>query len=55
MAERDLFYYPYAPSTNAQLLPLKVAALYFGKLVIRDLVSASWNTITNLPKAEREH
>jgi hypothetical protein len=45
MTEHNLFYYPYASFTNAPLLLLKVAALYFDKLVILDPVSASWNTI----------
>jgi hypothetical protein len=44
MIEHNLFYYPYASFTNAQLPLLKVAALYFDKLVILDPVGASWNT-----------
>jgi hypothetical protein len=44
MTEHNLFYYPYA-STNAQLPLLKVAALWFDKLVILDPVGASWATI----------
>lgn len=40
-----LFYYPYASLTNQQLPLLKVAALYFDKLVILDPVGASWDTI----------
>ena len=34
MTEHDQFYYPYASFTNAQLPLLKVAALYFDKLVV---------------------
>jgi hypothetical protein len=45
VAEHTLFYYPYASLTSAQLPLLKVAALYFDKLVILDPVGASWNTI----------
>ena len=41
----DLLYYPYASFTNAQLPLLKVAALYFHKLVILDPVGASWETV----------
>jgi len=39
------FYHPYASFTNEQLLPLKVAALYFDKLTILDPVGASWATV----------
>lgn len=45
MAKYNLFYYPYASFTNAQLPLLKVAALYFDKLIILDPVGASWATI----------
>ena len=45
MTEHNLFYYPYASFTNAQCPMLKVAALYFDKLVILDPVGASWATI----------
>lgn len=45
MTEHNLFYYPYASFNNAQLPLLKVAALYFDKLVILDPVGASWDTI----------
>lgn len=45
MTEHNLFYYPYVSSTNAQLPLLKVAALWFDKLVILDSVGASWDTI----------
>lgn len=45
MTEPNLFYYPYASFTNRQLPLLKVAALYFDKLVILDPVGASWATI----------
>lgn len=45
MAEHNLFYYPYASFTNAQLPLLKVAALYFDKLIVLDPVGASWATV----------
>ena len=45
MIEHNLFYNPYASFTNAQLPLLKMAALWFDKLVIRDPVGASWDTI----------
>lgn len=45
MAEHRLFYYPYASFTDAQLPLLKVAAVWFDKLVILDPVGASWDTI----------
>ncbi|MFC0708307.1 hypothetical protein [Azorhizophilus paspali] len=45
MAEHSLFYYPYASLTNEQLPLLKVAALYFDKLIILDPVGASWATV----------
>ena len=45
MTKHNLFYYPYASFTNAQLPLLKVAALYFDKLYILDPVGASWDTI----------
>jgi hypothetical protein len=45
MTQHKLFYYPYASFTNAQLPLLKVATLYFDKLVILDPVGASWDTI----------
>lgn len=45
MTEHGLFYYPYASFTNAQLPLLKVAALYFDKLVLLDPVGASWDTV----------
>lgn len=45
MTEHNLFYYPYASFTNAQLPLVKVTALYFDNLVILDPVGASWNTI----------
>ena len=41
MTEHNLFYYPYASFTNQQLPLLKVAALYFDKLVILDPVGGS--------------
>jgi hypothetical protein len=45
MTEHSVFYYPYASLTNVQLPLLKVAALYFDKLVLLDPVGASWDTI----------
>jgi hypothetical protein len=45
MTEHNLFYYPYASFKDAQLPLLKVAALYFDKLVLLDPVGASWDTI----------
>jgi hypothetical protein len=45
MNEHTLFYYPYASFTNTQLPLLKVAALYFDRLIILDPVGASWNTV----------
>ena len=44
MTEHNLMSYPNASFTNAQLPPLKVAALYFDKLVILDPVGANWAT-----------
>ncbi len=45
MNNHNLFYYPYASLTDAQLPLLKVAALYFDKLYILDPVGASWNIV----------
>ena len=45
MTEHNPFHYPYASFTNTQLPLLKVAAFYFDKLYIPDLVGASWDTI----------
>src|SRR4051794_12683387 len=45
MNEHNLFYFPYASFTNEQLPLLKVAALYFDKLVLLDPVAASWDSI----------
>jgi len=45
MTKHNLFYYPYASFTYAQLPLLKVAAVWFGKLVIFDPVGASWDTV----------
>lgn len=45
MSDHNLFYYPYASFTNAQLPLLKVAALYFDKLYILDPDKASGGTI----------
>jgi hypothetical protein len=41
MTTHSLFYYPYASFTNAQLPLLKVAAVWFDKLVLLDPVGAS--------------
>jgi hypothetical protein len=41
MAQNNLFSYPYASFTNAQLPLLKVTALCFDKLVILDPAGAS--------------
>ncbi len=51
MMEHNLFYYPYASFTDDQVPLLKVAALYFDKLVILDPTGASWNTIGAHPVA----
>ena len=45
MTKNNLFYYPYASFTDAQLPLLKVAALWFDKLFILDPGGASWDTI----------
>ena len=45
MTEHKFFYYPYASFTNAQLPLLKVAALYFDRLVLLDPVGTSWDTV----------
>ncbi len=45
MTEHNLFYYPYASFMNAQLPLLKVAVLWFDRLVILDSVNASWVSI----------
>jgi hypothetical protein len=45
MTEHNLFKYPYASFTNTQLPLMKVAALWFDKLVILDPVGASWDII----------
>ena len=45
MTGHNLFYYPYAAFTNSQLPLLKVAAVWFDKLVILDPVGASWDTV----------
>lgn len=45
MTEHKIFYYPYASFTDTQLPLLKVAALWFDKLVVLDPVGASWDTI----------
>jgi hypothetical protein len=46
MSEHRLFYFPYAAFANTQLPFLKVAALYFDKLVILDPIRASWNSVS---------
>jgi len=43
--DHNLFYYPYASLTNAQLPMLKVAAVWFDKLIVLDPVGASLDTI----------
>ena len=45
MTEHNLFSYPYGSFTNVQTPLLKVAALYFDKLVLLDPVGASRDTI----------
>jgi hypothetical protein len=45
MSEHRLFYFPYGSFTDAQVPLLKVAALYFDKLVLLDPVGASWDTV----------
>jgi len=45
MNSHELFYFPYASLTNSQLPLLRVAALYFDKLIILDPVGASWATV----------
>jgi hypothetical protein len=45
MAEHNLFYYPYASFTNAQLPLLKVAAPYRDTLGILDSVGVTWAII----------
>lgn len=44
--DHNLFYYPYASFTNTQLPLLKVAAVWFDRLVILDPVGASRDTIS---------
>ena len=51
MTDHNLFYYPYASLTDAQIPLLKVAALYFDKLVILVPTGASWNFIGADPVA----
>jgi hypothetical protein len=45
VTERNLFYHPYASFTNMQLPLLKVAAMYFDKLVIFDRADSCGATI----------
>ena len=45
MNEHNAFYYPYANFNDAQLPLLKVAALWFDRLVILDPSGASWDGI----------
>lgn len=48
MAEHNLLLFSsYASFTDTQLPLLKVATLYFNKLVILDPVGASWDTVVN--------
>ena len=49
MIEHNLFYYPYASFTNAQLPLLKVAVLNFDKLVILDPAGALGDHWCSLP------
>jgi len=51
MTENRLFYYPYATMTDAQVPLLKIAALYFDKLVLLDPREATWNQIGPDPGA----
>ncbi|MGH7800540.1 MAG: hypothetical protein ACREOW_07915 [Thermodesulfobacteriota bacterium] len=56
MIQYNLFYYPYSSFTNAQLPLLKLAVLYFDKLVILDPVGASWDTMgitINIKKSKK--
>ncbi len=45
MSDHNLFFYLYASFTNAQLPLMKVAAMWFDKLIILDPVGASRDTI----------
>jgi hypothetical protein len=45
MTQHTLFYYPCASFTDQQPPLLKVAALWFDRLVIIDPVGASWDTV----------
>jgi hypothetical protein len=45
LSDHNLFFYLYASFTNAQLPLMKVAVLWFDKLVILDPVGASWDTV----------
>lgn len=45
MTGHTLFSYPYASFTDARLPLLRVAALYFDKVVILDPVAAGWAAI----------
>jgi hypothetical protein len=51
MTENRLFYYPYATLFDAQLPLMKVAALYFDKLVLLDPRDATWDRIGPDPRA----
>lgn len=44
ITEPNLFYFPYASFASVQLPLLRVAALYFDKLIIHDPVGANWDT-----------
>lgn len=53
--ELKLFYYPYASFTAEQHSLLRVAALYFDKLILLDPVGASWDIVgVPHPKAREE-
>ncbi len=45
MTKHNLYYYPYATMTDAELPLLKASALYFDKLYILDPEAASWGTV----------
>jgi hypothetical protein len=45
MTLHKLFHCPYASFAKAQLPLLRVAALYFGKLVLLDPLGASWDSV----------
>lgn len=51
MTENRLFYYPYATMFDAQLPLLKIAALYFDKLILLDPRDATWHRVGPDPGA----